>query len=241
MLRVQGAGKPLPAPEAIREQILDRIHFMPHLRQRLIVPPGRLGPPFLVDDPNFDIDYHLIVISGEQVSDARLHQIVGTSMQRPLARSRPLWELQLIYGLDDGGMALVIKGHHLILDGLMAWQGITAIAGRPRAGGRGDRPGRVGAAAAADQRRGGAPRRRPPGTDRAQARVQPRQRREGSRSCAAASSTRWRACPGPCATRSPRARRGCPSTARSGSGARSRGCRSRCRRSRRRPRRRPST
>ena len=39
-------------------------------------------------------------------------------MQRPLARFRPLWEVQLIYGLDDGGMALVIKGHHLILDGL---------------------------------------------------------------------------------------------------------------------------
>lgn len=126
MLRVEGAGKPLAEPEAIREQILDRIHFMPHLRQRLIVPPARLGPPFLVDDPNFDIDYHLIVIRGEQISDARLHQIVGAIMQRPLARFRPLWEVQLIYGLDGGGMALVIKGHHLILDGLMAWQGITA-------------------------------------------------------------------------------------------------------------------
>jgi hypothetical protein len=44
----------------------------------------------------------------------------------PLARFRPLWEVQLIYGLDGGGMALVIKGHHLILDGLIAWQGITA-------------------------------------------------------------------------------------------------------------------
>lgn len=117
----------LPTPEEFHAQIASRLHFMPRLRRRLVFPPGGIGPPYLADDPGFELDYHVNIIDGERISDHRAHQILGAMLERPLARNRPLWEVWLIYGLEDGTMAVVAKGHHLVLDGVLGWQTMAAV------------------------------------------------------------------------------------------------------------------
>jgi WS/DGAT/MGAT family acyltransferase len=87
--------------ESVRDLMEQRLHLCPTFRQRLIEVPLGLGLPYWVDDPDFDLEYHLRDVAlpapgdeqqlGEQV--ARIHS-------RPLDRSRPLWEMYLIHGLE---------------------------------------------------------------------------------------------------------------------------------------------
>jgi WS/DGAT/MGAT family acyltransferase len=96
-----------------------RLHLLPPFRQRLAPVPLGLDHPYWVDDPDFDLDYHLRELAlpapgtdrqlGEQV--ARLHA-------QALDRSRPLWECYLISGLSGGRVALFTKIHHAAVDGL---------------------------------------------------------------------------------------------------------------------------
>ena len=81
--------------------------------------PGRLGLPVWVDDPRFDLHYHVrrsaLPAPG---TDAQLRELVGRLQGRPLDRSRPLWEIYLVEGLADGRFAVITKTHHAMVDGL---------------------------------------------------------------------------------------------------------------------------
>ncbi len=97
----------------------DRLHLLPPLRWRLAEVPFGLDYPYWIDDPEFDLDFHVRELAlPEPGTDAKLAEQVARIVARPLDRSRPLWELYLIHGLEAGGVAMLTKIHHAVIDGL---------------------------------------------------------------------------------------------------------------------------
>lgn len=114
------AGDP-PGHEDFVTQIRSRVHLLPRLRQRLAFPPLRLGTPFWIDDPDFDLANHVRRVSlPAPGDDAQFHDLVGEVLSPPLDRSRPLWELVLVEGFEDDRFAIVYKTHHALADGFSA-------------------------------------------------------------------------------------------------------------------------
>lgn len=113
-------GEP-PSPQDFEAHIRSRVHLLPRLRQRLAFPPFRLGTPFWIDDPEFDLGNHVrrttLPPPGD---DAQFHDLVGEVLSPPLDRSRPLWELVLVDGFADDRFAIVYKTHHAMADGFSA-------------------------------------------------------------------------------------------------------------------------
>jgi WS/DGAT/MGAT family acyltransferase len=103
----------------LQKLVLDRLPLIPIFKWRLAEVPFGLDFGYWVDDPDFDIDFHVrelaLVPPG---SIAQLEEQVARIFSRPLDRSRPLWEIYLIHGLEDGRVALMTKVHHAVIDGL---------------------------------------------------------------------------------------------------------------------------
>ena len=93
--------------------------MLPPFRWRLKEVPFGIDLPYWVEDPDFDLDFHIresaVPPPGD---DRRLAETVARIFARPLDRSRPLWELYLIQGLQDGRAALLTKVHHSMVDGV---------------------------------------------------------------------------------------------------------------------------
>ncbi len=113
----------------IRAHLAARLPSLPEFRRRLKHVPFDLHRPVWFDDPDFDLDYHLHHIavpppgSPEQFAD-----IVGDIAGRPLDRTRPLWDLWVIEGLEPGGaIAVVARMHHATIDGVSGSSLITSI------------------------------------------------------------------------------------------------------------------
>ena len=107
--------------EVVREAIGARLHLAPRFRQVVRTPPKRLGGPVWVDAPRFDLRDHVRVHplpagSGEaDVLDA-----IEQLRSRRLDPSRPLWEMWFLPGLPDGRIALYVRLHHCLADGMAA-------------------------------------------------------------------------------------------------------------------------
>ncbi len=97
----------------------ERLPLLPPLRWRLVEVPFGLDYPYWLDDPDFDLDFHVreLALPPGGHKD-QLAEQVARIVSRPLDRSRPLWELYLIHGLEDGHKALLTKIHHSVIDGL---------------------------------------------------------------------------------------------------------------------------
>jgi WS/DGAT/MGAT family acyltransferase len=94
-------------------------HAMPKLRRRLLQVPFGMHHPLWIDDPHFDVIHHIRHIACPAPGSMReLADLCGRINSTPLDRSRPLWELWLIEGLEGGKMALLAKVHHAMADGL---------------------------------------------------------------------------------------------------------------------------
>ena len=101
--------------------IKGRIALVPRFRQRVRWVPGGLANPIWVDDESFDVTYHVRRSALPRPgTDAQLRELVGRIMSRPLDRSRPLWEMYLVEGLDRGRFAILSKTHHAMVDGISA-------------------------------------------------------------------------------------------------------------------------
>ncbi len=99
--------------------IEDRIAFVPRYRQVLRSVPGRLANPVWVDDPNFDLDYHVRRSALPAPGSAeQLRELVARIASRPLDRSRPLWEIYVVEGLEHGRVAILAKSHQVLVDGV---------------------------------------------------------------------------------------------------------------------------
>ena len=103
----------------IRQLINDRIPLAPVFQRRLVEVPLRLGFPVWVDDPEFDIDNHLRRAALPTPGGMReLADFTADVISRQLHRDRPLWEMWIVEGVEDGKIALVAKMHHSTIDGV---------------------------------------------------------------------------------------------------------------------------
>ncbi|HVS29786.1 MAG TPA: wax ester/triacylglycerol synthase family O-acyltransferase [Solirubrobacteraceae bacterium] len=110
---------PSPAYEDVVGHIDSRLHLVPRYRQKLRVPRLELGRPFWVDDPRFNITYHVRHTAlPPPGSLEQLRNLAGRIFSQRLDRSKPLWELWLVEGLEDGRFALINKVHHSLVDGV---------------------------------------------------------------------------------------------------------------------------
>ncbi len=99
--------------------LAERLPLLPPFRWRLKEVPFGLDYPYWIDDPDFDLEYHVREIAlAPPPTDAKLAEQVARIFERPLDRSRPLWELYLIHGLQDEQVAVLTKIHHAAVDGL---------------------------------------------------------------------------------------------------------------------------
>jgi diacylglycerol O-acyltransferase / wax synthase len=110
-----------PDFESFLDHIRSRLHLAPRLRQRLAFPPLGLGRPLWVDDPDFDIAEHVRrEVLPDPGTDAHFRELIAEVFSPPLDRSRPLWELRLVEGLEGGRFGVIYKTHHAMADGISA-------------------------------------------------------------------------------------------------------------------------
>ncbi|MCE7006089.1 wax ester/triacylglycerol synthase family O-acyltransferase [Kibdelosporangium philippinense] len=96
-----------------------RLDLIPRYRQRVVSVPGHLARPVWVDDPDFDLTYHVRRSALPRPgSDDQLHDLVARLMSRPLDPARPLWETYLVEGLAKGRFAIITKTHLALVDGI---------------------------------------------------------------------------------------------------------------------------
>ena len=108
--------------------IESRLPLVPLFRRRLVTVPLGLDHPYWIDDPDFDIEFHIRELAlPSPGSDTQLSDQVARIHARPLDRSRPLWELYLITGLRGGRAAIYSKIHHSAIDGVSGGDILTAV------------------------------------------------------------------------------------------------------------------
>ncbi len=101
-----------------RERVRRRLHRIPAFRWRYLPSPLGLGYPLWVDDPDFNLDYHLRRVACPAPGDQRaLCEFMSSAYAYQLDRSRPLWITWVVEGLEDGRVALVTLVHHAYFDG----------------------------------------------------------------------------------------------------------------------------
>jgi WS/DGAT/MGAT family acyltransferase len=104
--------------EAIRDATAALLHRIPRYRQKLVNIPIE-GRPVWVDDPSFNIDYHIRHTSLPRPGSQRqLKRLSARIMQQHLDRERPLWEMWIVEGLEGDRFALISKVHHCMIDGV---------------------------------------------------------------------------------------------------------------------------
>lgn len=105
--------------DALVAHIEDRITFVPRYRQAVRQVPGRLANPVWVDDPDFDLAYHVrrSALPRPGTLD-QLRELTARIMSRRLDPARPLWEVYFVEGLEGGRVAVLSKSHQILVDGV---------------------------------------------------------------------------------------------------------------------------
>jgi WS/DGAT/MGAT family acyltransferase len=104
--------------DAIEETIEKRLSQLLPYRRRLVEVPLNLDRPYWIEDPNFDLDFHLRHIAVPPPGDdQQLAELVARIHARALDRAKPLWEIYVIEGLANGRVAMYSKIHHCTIDG----------------------------------------------------------------------------------------------------------------------------
>ena len=99
--------------------VTERMHLLPPFRWKLAEVPFGLAPPYWIEDPDFDVDFHIRETAVPPPGNERqLSDQIARIVARPLDRSRPLWELYLIHGLPGGRVGVLTKIHHSVVDGV---------------------------------------------------------------------------------------------------------------------------
>ena len=105
--------------EEVEAILASRLHLVPRFRQKVLTVPMNLALPVWVDDPTFDLDFHLRRSALPSPGGRReLTEYAARVLSRPLDRTKPLWELYVIEGLEDGHVATLLKVHHAMVDGI---------------------------------------------------------------------------------------------------------------------------
>ncbi|HEY5108427.1 MAG TPA: wax ester/triacylglycerol synthase family O-acyltransferase [Acidimicrobiales bacterium] len=119
---------PPPTIGEMEALMASKMHLIPRYRQRVRTVPFELGRPVWVDDPDFDLGYHMrhtaLPAPGD---DGDFCRLMGRLMSQDLDRDRPPWEIWLVEGLEGGRWALVFKVHHCMVDGIAGVGLLTAV------------------------------------------------------------------------------------------------------------------
>src|ERR1019366_7372852 len=104
--------------DRLRAVVEERIHLVPPLRRRVVRVPFGIHHPMWVEDPDFELDYHLRRASlPAPGGPTELAAFVADLAGRPLDQNSPLWEIHVVEGLESGHIAVVPKVHHSLFDG----------------------------------------------------------------------------------------------------------------------------
>jgi WS/DGAT/MGAT family acyltransferase len=110
---------PPPSFEDFLDHVRGRLHLVPRYRQKLAYPPLETGRPLWVDDPSFNLEYHVrntaLPAPG---TETQLWRLAARIVSQQLDKSKPLWEMWLVEGLEGGRFALLNKTHHSLVDGI---------------------------------------------------------------------------------------------------------------------------
>lgn len=119
---------PPPPHDRVVETIAGKLHLVPRYRQVVKRVPYDLGRPVWVDDAHFNIEYHVrrtaLPAPGGELE---LRRLVGRLMSQQLDRSKPLWEIWVVEGLEDSSWSMVCKTHHSLVDGVAGTELLAAI------------------------------------------------------------------------------------------------------------------
>jgi diacylglycerol O-acyltransferase len=97
-----------PTREEFLEHLESRLHLVPRYRQKLAFPRMELGRPLWIDDPRFNLDYHVRVTAlPEPGSLEQLRLLAGRVFSQRLDRSKPLWEIWVVHGLEGERFAAI--------------------------------------------------------------------------------------------------------------------------------------
>jgi diacylglycerol O-acyltransferase len=108
-----------PEQDEVRAALESRLHLVPRYRQKLAFVPLGQGRPVWVDDPHFNLDYHVRKTAlPAPGSEEQLRNLAGRVFSQRLDRDKPLWELWIAEGLEGGGFAVLSKTHHALVDGV---------------------------------------------------------------------------------------------------------------------------
>jgi diacylglycerol O-acyltransferase / wax synthase len=110
---------PAPDYQDLVDAVDARLHLVPRYRQRLAFVPLQQGRPVWVDDPHFQIAFHVRHTALPRPGgEAALRRLAGRVFSQALDRNRPLWEIWLVEGLQEERFALLFKTHHALVDGI---------------------------------------------------------------------------------------------------------------------------
>ncbi len=125
----------------VEETVAERIHLVPRYRQRIHRAPFNLAHPVWIDDANFDLGAHIRREVLQPPGDgAQVRRHVARILARPLDKRRPLWEMTLITGLRGGGVVIVNRAHHAMVDGVSSVDILTLLLDTTPEGFTPDRP-----------------------------------------------------------------------------------------------------
>src|SRR6201994_2298834 len=110
---------PVPDFNDYLNHVRGRLHLVPRYRQKLATPPLETGRPLWIDDPDFNLEYHVrhTALPPPGTED-QLFLLASRIASQQLDRSKPLWENWLVEGLQDGRFAVISKAHHALVDGI---------------------------------------------------------------------------------------------------------------------------
>jgi WS/DGAT/MGAT family acyltransferase len=110
---------PPPSYEDLLDHVESRLHLVPRFTQKLAHPPAQTGRPFWVDDPSFNLEYHVRHSAlPSPGSEEQLRRMAARVFSQQLDRTKPLWELWMVQGLTRRRFAFVTKTHHALVDGI---------------------------------------------------------------------------------------------------------------------------
>jgi WS/DGAT/MGAT family acyltransferase len=129
LLVLDPSGSDAPfTTDSVRRVLEERMHLLGPFRWRLVEVPMDVDRPYWINDPDFDLDFHVRELAlPAPGDDGQLAEQVARIVARPLDRSRPLWELYVISGLERDRVAILTKMHHAAVDGASGVEILTTL------------------------------------------------------------------------------------------------------------------
>src|SRR3954453_9600977 len=119
---------PAPGYDAFAARIDSGLHLVPPYRQRLAFPPFGASRPIWVDDPHFNVGYHVRHTAlPEPAGDDELRRLAGRVFSQQLDREKPLWEIWLVDHVAGDRFALICKTHHALVGGISGVDILTVL------------------------------------------------------------------------------------------------------------------